>query len=185
MNARTLESAQRLYVQVLVLRCQTGDNAAFAEIVERYHERLTCHVRRLVDHPCEPDEILQNVWLTVYRKLARLSNPRCSTTWLYRVARNAALAEMRRRIRRVEFCQTVAAETQTGVDLAITTEDMDRLHVAVDSLPPEQREVVTLRFLEEMSYEGIAGVVGCPIGTVRSRLHYARELLNRELGGEP
>jgi RNA polymerase sigma-70 factor (ECF subfamily) len=92
---------------------------------------------------------------------------------------------MRRRIRRVEFCQTVAAETQTGVDLAIAAEDMDRLHVAVDSLPPEQREVVTLRFLEEMSYEGIAGVVGCPIGTVRSRLHYARELLNRELGGEP
>ncbi len=185
MNARVKERAGQLYEQVLVLRCQTGDDAAFAELLERYDKRLGHYVRRLL-HPAESvEDVLQDTWLAVYRKLPELRDPGAFKVWLYRVARNAALTRMRRRRDWVELVQEPPATDESSEDTAVLAEDIARLHAALERLSVGHREALTLRFLEEMSYEDIACVIGCSVGTVRSRLHYARQSLERELRGQP
>lgn len=185
MNARFKEKAGQLYEQVLVLRCQTGDDTAFAELLGRYEKRLGHYVRRLL-HPAEsPEDVLQDTWLAVYRKLPELRDLGAFKVWLYRVARNAALTRMRRRRDWAELAQEPQTMAENSEHTVVLAEDIARLHAALDRLSAGHREALTLRFLEEMSYEDIACVVGCSVGTVRSRLHYARQSLERELRGQP
>src|SRR5439155_26873594 len=100
--------------------------------------------------------------------------------WLYRIARNRVYAELRRR-----WPQTCPA-SETALDLheetpeaEFTAEDAARVHEALDRLGPEHREILLLRFIEEMSYQDIARVTGRQVGTVKSRLHYAKRALRR------
>ena len=177
------QTADQLYEQVLVLRCQTGDDGAFAELVGRYDQRLTYYVRRLAGPRRDPEDILQDVWLTVYRKLPQLRDPRALAVWLYRIARTTTLAALRVGRNWAELPQESVAPDKNGVEPVLSAEDAARIQAALDRLRPEHREVLALRFIEDMSYEQIAAVVGCPLGTVRSRLHHAKEALQRELGG--
>ena len=85
----------RIYERVLVLRCQAGDEAAFAELVARYAPRLRYYLRRLLDG--EPDDVMQEVWLDVFRGLPRLADAGAFPAWLYRVARDRALRSRRGR----------------------------------------------------------------------------------------
>jgi RNA polymerase sigma-70 factor, ECF subfamily len=177
------ELADRLYVQILVLRCQTGDGAAFGELVERFAARLRYYVRSLLDKERQADaeDVLQEVWLEVYRSIATLNDPGALEAWLYRVARNRTIRHLRKRVmptRTIEESHS-DGEIEHGGDFSI--EDAQAIHIALDSLAPEHREVLVLRFLEDMSYEGIATVTGCPVGTVRSRIHYAKLALRRAL----
>ena len=176
-------TADRLYEQVLVLRCQTGDDSAFAELVGRYHPRLTCYVRRLVGPDGEPEDILQETWLSAYRKLPRLREPRAVAVWLYRIARNAVLARQRGRRLWAELTEEPPAPDAGGEQAAVAAEDSVQLRAALERLRPEQKEVLTLRFQEDMSYEDIATVIGRPVGTVRSRLYHAKLALEAELRG--
>jgi RNA polymerase sigma-70 factor, ECF subfamily len=173
----------RLYEQVLVLRCQTGDGAAFGELVERFAARLRYFVRTLLgkERQADAEDVLQDVWLDVHRSIATLTDPGALVAWLYRVARNRTVRHLRKRVtptRTIEDSQA-DREIDRGGDFSI--EDAEAIHRALDSLAPEHREVLVLRFLEEMSYEGIATVTGCPVGTVRSRIHYAKLALRRVL----
>ena len=177
------DAADRLYEQVLVLRCQAGDDGAFAEIVQRYHGRLRYFVRRLLDRPDDADDVLQDVWLRAYRKLWQLNDGRALSVWLYRIARNAALAELRRRYPECELdVESAAAERDGWTTSGLSPDEAARVHAALGRVRPEHREVLVLRFLENMSYEDIAAVAGCPIGTVRSRIHYAKLELRRQMG---
>jgi RNA polymerase sigma-70 factor (ECF subfamily) len=85
-----------------------------------------------------------------------------------------------RRTRRVEPLDEASVREPEGEE-PFSPEDAARIHAALDQLPPEQREVLVLRFLEDMTYEQIAGVVGCQLGTVRSRIHYGKQALRRLL----
>jgi RNA polymerase sigma-70 factor (ECF subfamily) len=176
------DAAQRLYEQFLVVRFQAGDDHAFAEIVQRYHARLGYYVRRLLGEADAVDDVLQDVWLTAFRNLSALRSPRALSVWLYRVARNTALADRRRPRACVELTEEpVTPEADDDADFSPA--DAARIHAALGRLRPEHKEVLVLRFLEEMSYEDIADVVGCPLGTVRSRIHYAKRELRRKMGG--
>lgn len=183
MDARTSQTAERLYEQVLVLRCQAGDSGAFAELVGRYQQRLGYYVRGLAGSTDLVEDTLQEVWLSVYRKISTLRDTRSFKVWLYRVARNAFLAGRRATREWTELADDIEDPGEDEGDPLVSAEDAARLHAALGRLRPEQREVITLRFLEEMSYEDMASVTGCPIGTLRSRLHHARQSLARELGG--
>ncbi len=182
MRAR-MPAADRLYEQVLVLRCQTGDADAFTELVGRYNDRLRYYVRRLLGATDPADDVLQNVWLTVYRKLPGLRHPGALSVWLYRIARNAALVELRRRPTWSELTGEPEARGPDADEPEFSPDDAAWIHSALERLRPEHKEVLVLRFLEEMSYEEMAEVVGCPIGTVRSRIHYAKQALRREMRG--
>ncbi len=173
------DPSDRLFERLLVLRCQTGDEAAFAELVERYRHRLHYFVRKLLGE-ADADDVLQDVWLDVYRGLSRLSDAAALAAWLYRIARDRAYRVLRKR-RSGQVPLDAAELIDESAEATFSADEAARIHVALGELEPQHREVLILRFLEEMSYEDIARIVGCPLGTVRSRLHYSKLALRRQL----
>jgi RNA polymerase sigma-70 factor, ECF subfamily len=174
------DPADRLYERVQVVRAQAGDAAAFADLVGRYHARLRYYLGKLAQ-PQAADDILQDVWLDVWQSLPRLRDAAAFPAWLYRVARDRAVRTFRLPPPPLSLDTAELAAGPNGVADEFTAEDAARVHAALDALAREFREVLVLRFLEEMRYDAIARVVGCPVGTVRSRLHHAKRALRREL----
>jgi RNA polymerase sigma-70 factor (ECF subfamily) len=169
---------KRLYEQILVLRCQTGDETAFAQLVERYGPRLRYYLQKAFGRRDGAEDAWQDVWFTVFRKLRHLTDPGAFTTWLYRIARRRADDVLRKR--RPAFRSMAEAEQMadpSAEEPDFSPEDGQRIHAALDELPLEHREVLVLRFLEDMTYEDIAAVTGCQLGTVKSRLYYAKRAL--------
>ncbi|MCK4850398.1 MAG: sigma-70 family RNA polymerase sigma factor [Phycisphaerae bacterium] len=174
----------RLYEQTLILRCQTQDDAAFEEIVRLYEAPLRYFLRRIMGHDSSVDDVLQNVWLDVFRKLSELRSPRAFPVWLYRIARDKAFHTLRRSKRISQLSDhdpdmpfTVQADEQED----FSPDDAVRMHACLEKLSLKHREVLLLRFLEEMTYEDIAHVLTCHVGTVRSRIYYAKLALKKEM----
>jgi RNA polymerase sigma-70 factor (ECF subfamily) len=168
---------KRLYEQVLVVRCQTGDETAFAELVQRFGPRLRYYLQRTFGKADGAEDAWQDVWFTVFRKLRNLADPAAFSTWVYQIARNRAYDVLRRR--RTFRPMTDAEEViDPGAEEdSFSAEDGHSIHAALGELALEHQEVLVLRFLEDMSYDDIAAVTGCQVGTVKSRLHYAKRAL--------
>jgi RNA polymerase sigma-70 factor (ECF subfamily) len=166
----------RLYERVLILRCQTGNAAAFAEIVERYDRRVRYFLRKMLKNPADTDDTAQEIWLAVFRGVGRLEDAAAFPAWLYRVARDCVYRELRTAGRRVDAAEA-DVDSFSADELDFTAEDAAEVHAGLDELHPEAREVLLLRFIEGMSYEEIAEVTSSPTGTVRSRIHYAKKTL--------
>jgi RNA polymerase sigma-70 factor (ECF subfamily) len=175
------DTADQLYERVLVLRCQAGDDAAFAELLERYQPRLRYYLRKMLAGTDTADDVHQDVWFDVFRSVTRLANPGAFRAWLYRIARGRAARVLRRRRPPHQPIDDVEVAANGTAEEEFTAEDVARVHAALDELPPEHREVVVLRYVEDMSYEEIAQVADLPVGTVRSRLYYAKRALRRTL----
>jgi RNA polymerase sigma-70 factor (ECF subfamily) len=171
--------ADRIYQAVLVLRCQAGDRAAFEELVALYQARLRYFLQKMVREAHAADDLLQEVWLAVYRDLPRLADPGAFPAWLYQIARRRAFRQLRKRQQPACPLEGVELAAEDGREEDFSAEEAAWVHEAMDRLAPEHREVLLLRFVEEMSYEDIARVTGCQLGTVRSRLHYAKRTLRR------
>jgi RNA polymerase sigma-70 factor (ECF subfamily) len=176
------DAADQLYERVLVLRCQARDEAAFEELVERYTPRLRYFLRKMLGGMQTAEDALQDVWLDALRGLPRLVEPGAFPAWIYRLARDRAFRELRRRRSYLPLEEFDLVDDGGSVN-NFSAEDAARIHHALDALPPEHREVLVLRFIEDMTYEEIAGIVGCHLGTVRSRLHYAKRALRRVIEG--
>jgi RNA polymerase sigma-70 factor, ECF subfamily len=175
------DPADQLYERLLVLRCQTGDQAAFAALVERYSPRLLYYLRKMLgEAKADAEDVLQEVWFDVFRAAPRLNDPAAFPAWLYRIARNRT-ARRQRNKPRLSRPLVEADLADDPDDEDYSTADADIVHTALNELAPEHREVLVLRFLEEMSYEDTAQVVGCPLGTIRSRIHYAKRALRSVL----
>lgn len=169
--------ADWLHERLLVLRCQTGDASAFEELVLLYQPRLRYFLRGLLREERDADDHLQEIWLDVYRGIARLTEPAAFASWLYRIARNRAFRVLRKRREPPRSLDGIDLPAKEDDDTHWKAEDAEYIHAALDSLAAEHREVLLLRFIEEMSYEDIARVTDCPVGTVRSRLHYGKRAL--------
>ena len=181
------DAAAQIYERLLVLRGQAGDETALAELIARYSPGLRFFLRNLADQPASADDLLQETWFDAYRRINRLRRPEAFAAWLYRIARDKAFGERRRRRPPVATLDadhddafTASADADDD-DAPFTPDDAARVRAALDRLPPDHREVLVLRFVEGMSYEQIADVVGHPVGTVRSRLHYAKRALRARL----
>ena len=168
--------AERVYRSVLVVRCQAGDRAAFEELLGLYQPRLRYFLARMVGDDHAADDLLQEVWFDVYRGVARLADPGAFPAWLYRIARRRALGQLRKGRQPVASLDGIDLADE-GEDDDFSADDAERVHAALGLLAPEHREVLLLRFVEGMAYEDIARVTGCPLGTVRSRIHYAKRAL--------
>jgi RNA polymerase sigma-70 factor (ECF subfamily) len=168
---------------VLVLRCQAGDEEAFEEIISTYSPRLRYFVLKLLGGCEAVEDIVQEVWLDVYRGLARLRRPDSFRAWLYRIARVRAARVLRTsRPRCASLFDERLADTASESE-QFTAEDAERIHAALDRLSTEHREVLLLRFIEDLSYDDIAQITGSRVGTVKSRIHHAKRLLRRQVEG--
>lgn len=172
---------ERLREQVLVLRYQAGDSTALEELVERYHGPLLYFVRRMLTDSRSAEDVLQNTWLAVVRDLRKLRNPDAFSPWLYRIARNKVYERLRKTTRVLPLTEEVEKAVAPEETDDFSADDAARVHQCLEKLRPAHREVLILRFLEQMSYQDIAVVVGCGLGTVRSRLHYAKRALRKEM----
>jgi RNA polymerase sigma-70 factor (ECF subfamily) len=172
---------ERLLEQVLILQYQTGNTEAFERIFSRYNARLKYFLRRLSGARRDVDDLSQEVWLTVFKELGRLRNPGAFRVWLYRIARNKVFQGFRsaRNAPEVADLEQIAEETETKEDFS--PDDAAAIHKGLERLQEKHREVLMLRFLEEMSYEDIAQVVGVNLGTVKSRIHHAKRALREEM----
>ena len=174
------DPVELIYERVLVVRCQAGDELAFEELVERYTPRLRYFLRKLSLADATED-CLQEVWLDVFRSLPRLADPQAFRAWVYRIARDRAFGRLRKNRRAAQPLGEIDVPEEVEEEAEFSPDDAARIHAALDELPPEQREVLVLRFLEQMSYDEIARVTSQPLGTVRSRIHYGKRALRRAL----
>jgi RNA polymerase sigma-70 factor (ECF subfamily) len=175
------DRAARFYTSVLVVRCQAGDRAAFGELVAVHQQRLFYFLHKMLRDVHAAEDVLQEVWLAVFRDLPGLADPGAFVAWLYRIARHRVLHELRKRRQPLSPLEDLDGQAEETPDEVLSAEDAEEVHAAIDELAPEHREVLLLRFIEEMSYQEMAGVLGCRLGTVRSRLHYAKAALRRAL----
>ena len=179
----TAQVLDRLSVELVVLRCRMGQAEAFTQLAERFDAPARYFVRRMLGSSQDMEDVVQELWLTVIRELPRLAAGAAFTTWFYRIARNKAVDRIRRS-QKLERCDTDGLESaaeQTQPESEFGAEDAVAVHRGLDAIAPLHREVLLLRFLENLSYEQIAVVTGCSIGTVRSRLYHAKRGLRRAM----
>ena len=175
-----MNQAAKLIEQVLLLRCQIGDKDAFAELIERYQRPLRYFISRLLENSEMTEDIFQDTWLTVIRRIHTLREIDAFGTWLYRIARNKVYEQLRREKKLSELDENIAVANDTEDD-AFSPEDAVKVHRCLERLKPEHKEVLMLRFLEQMPYGQIAQVINCNLGTVKSRIYYAKLALKKEM----
>ena len=178
----------------LVERAQRGDKRAFELLVEKYQRKLARLLSRLIRDPGEVEDVTQEAFIKAYRALPSFRGDSAFYTWLYRIGINTAknyLVAMGRRAPTSTEVEAEEAEGQEGGELLrdintpesllLTKEIGNTVNAAIESLPEELRSAIQLRELEGMSYEEIAKLMDCPIGTVRSRIFRAREAIAERL----
>ncbi len=172
--ANNLEQAYEL---TLVLRSQLRDEAAFEELLRMYSPRLRFYVAKMLGARHEhADDLLQEIWVGVFRALPKLKDAVAFRAWLFRIARDRVCREFRRT--RVEFHLLDEGQiNEIADDEPNESIDTEAVHHQLDQLSAEHRESLVLRFIEGMSYDEIARVTGSTLGTVRSRIHYAKRAL--------
>jgi RNA polymerase sigma-70 factor (ECF subfamily) len=182
----------------LVLRCQSGnrpEKAAFAELVRRYQPHVEKVLYHLAPDWSDRPDLVQEVWIRVYRNLRRLNEPEKFRGWLSRIATNLFYDELRKRKRNApplsldaplsvddgEMDWEIAASTP-GPDEDMTTREFyDQLQEAIADLPEVFRTTIVLREIQGMAYEEIAEITGVSLGTVKSRIARARFRLQSQL----
>jgi RNA polymerase sigma-70 factor (ECF subfamily) len=175
--------ADRVYWRVLVVRCQLRDPAAMEELVAQCHPRLRAYLHRMLGDRQAIDDVAQDVWADVFRDLHKLNDAGAFVPWFYSIARNRTFRLLRNRRQAVAIDEREIADPRQD-EPDFSPQDAQAVHEALGQLAPVLREVLLLRFMEQMSYQEIAEVVSAPVGTVRSRIHNAkravREILERD-----
>ena len=187
-------TTEREIDQLLVERVQRGDKKAFELLVVKYQRKLMRLVSRLIRDQAEAEDVVQEAFIKAYRALSQFRGDAAFYTWLYRIGINTAknyLVTMSRRAPTSTESDAEEAETfddaehlrdiNTPESLLATKQIAQTVNAAMDALPEELRTAITLREIEGLSYEEIADVMGCPIGTVRSRIFRAREAIAERL----
>ncbi|MGH8583184.1 MAG: RNA polymerase sigma factor RpoE [Gammaproteobacteria bacterium] len=178
---------------LLVARVQQGDKKAFDLLVLKYQHRIIKLVSRYVKDPSDCLDIAQDTFLKAYRALPRFRGESAFYTWLYRIAINTAknyLSSQARRPPEVDNTgndgeeldlEQLLKDVDTPERLLIADEIRATIETTVEALPAELKMAINLREVEGLSYEEIAEIMACPIGTVRSRIFRAREAIDNRL----
>jgi RNA polymerase sigma-70 factor (ECF subfamily) len=178
----------------LVARAQRGDKRAFELLVEKYQRKLARLLSRFIRDPAEVEDVTQEAFIKAYRALPAFRGDSAFYTWLYRIGINTAKNYLMAMGRRAPTSTEVEAEEAEGYEeaeqlrdintpesLLLSSEIAKTVNATIERLPEELRTAIQLREIEGMSYEEIAKVMDCPIGTVRSRIFRAREAIAGEL----
>ena len=185
--------SEREIDQALVVRVQQGDKKAFDLLVLKYQLRLSKLVSRFLRNQSDVPDVVQEAFIKAYRALPNFRGESAFYTWLYRIAINTAKNHLVAQSRKnpansidVQDAEDYGAsewlkEFASPEREALASELEATIHQAMGDLPSDLREAVTLREIEGLSYEDIAAVMDCPIGTVRSRIFRAREAIDSKL----
>jgi RNA polymerase sigma-70 factor (ECF subfamily) len=177
----------------LVKRVQQGDKSAFDLLVVKYQQRVVNLISRFVSDKSECYDVAQETFIKAYKALGNFRGDSQFYTWLYRIAANTAKNHLASRARKspaysveVEDAEHFSGESAlkdyaTPESLLLTEEIKRTVYQAIESLPEDLKSAITLREIEGLSYEEIADVMECPIGTVRSRIFRARDAIDKEL----
>jgi RNA polymerase sigma-70 factor (ECF subfamily) len=176
-----LSDRQLLESALLVVRYQRGDRAAFEQIVRMWERSLFYYLRRLAPTEADAWELLQETWLKLFRSLGALRDPKALPAFLYTIARNAALARLRKQGVSTTGCQEFEVHDESAGNDIRAFDNAEAVHHALDQVPLLQREALTLYFLEDLSLDEMARLLDVPIGTVKSRLHYGKSALQKIL----
>jgi RNA polymerase sigma-70 factor (ECF subfamily) len=194
MLLRRLDSAESRTTtdEELLARFVSGDYSAFDVIVGRYEERLLNFAYRFLNDQETAQDVVQETFLRVYRKRKEYKAIAHFSTWLFTIAGNLAKSELRRRKRwRFLSLDSGGDDDERPVDLPderhlpddVVADRMTeaRIQEAINALPPKYRQAVLLRDVEGMSYQEIAQIANCPVGTIKSRVNRARLKLQKKL----
>ena len=178
----------------LVARAQKGDKRAFELLVEKYQRKLARLLSRFVRDPSEVEDVTQEAFIKAYRALPAFRGDSAFYTWLYRIGINTAKNYLMALGRRAPTSTEIEAEEAEGYEEADQLRDINTpesvllsneigatVNATIAELPEELRTAIQLREIEGMSYEDIARIMDCPIGTVRSRIFRAREAIAERL----
>ncbi len=166
-----------------MLHCQYRDRDAWEELIGLYDKRLFYYIKQIVSDEDEALNLLQDTWVRVVKFINQIREPAYVTSWLYRIARNVALGYLRKK--KVTFdiddCgeEIFSDQEEESDDFAV-----EKVNKGMKKLSMAHREVLTLFFLEDMSLKEVSEILDIPVGTVRSRLHYAKRSLKDALGKE-
>lgn len=186
--------SEREIDQKLVEKAQGGDRVAFDLLVSKYQRKLGRLLSRFIRDPAEVEDVTQEAFIKAYRALPSFRGDSAFYTWLYRIgintAKNYLVSQSRRAPTTTEF-DTDEAETfedgdqlrdiNTPESVLLSKQIGETVNTAMDALPEELRAAIVLREIEGLSYEEIAQIMNCPIGTVRSRIFRAREAVAAKL----
>ena len=171
--------------RILIQRFLDGEKAAFERLVERYYRRIDRLAQQVVGHPMAAEDITQEAFLRAYRAISRFRGEASFYSWLYRITLNLCLNYLRRQPKASSVAADApTAQSDVSADPSALLEDRERERLvrgAIDALPPHYRVVVVLRDLEGLSYQEIANVLSIPVGTVKSRINFAKRLLKEKL----
>ncbi|MDS1140955.1 RNA polymerase sigma factor RpoE [Pusillimonas sp. SM2304] len=178
----------------LVARVQRGDKRAFDLLVLKYQRKIMRLLSRMIRDPAEIEDVAQEAFIKAYRAMPQFRGDSAFYTWLYRIAINTARnwqVASGRRPNTLNVIETEDGETFSQIDnltdnntpeaMLTSRQVVETVNAAMNALPDDLRTAIVLREIEGMSYEDIAQSMGCPIGTVRSRIFRAREAIAAQL----
>lgn len=174
----------------LISRCQQGDQLALKEIFDQYHKKVYRIAYGVVRHREEALDVVQEVFIKLFRSIKDFKGKSAFYTYLYRLAMNTAI-DHSRKAKKATFLsldeegsfQPSDSEEKRPDHIAARKEMEEKVRWAIDQLPQDQKATLIYREIEELSYQEIAEAMGCLVGTVMSRLHYGRKKLQDLLKG--
>ena len=177
----------------LIRRCLRGDHKAYRELLLRYQDPVFNYCRRMTRDPGQAEEIAQEAFVRTLTRLEQYDERYSFSAWIFKIATNLCIDHIRRS-RRIaysldeeleaadgSFRRELPSEEPDPAERTLAREQMEMLNDAVARLPEHYRAILLLRHQEGLSYEEIAAVLGLPIGTVKIRIHRAREQVKRSL----
>lgn len=180
----------------LMLKVQEGDFAAFEALVDKYKQPVTNIVARIIRDKTEAEDLAQNVFLQVYKASSRYRVTAKFSTWLFTIARNLSLNELRRRSRHpasslaapvggedddLPARQIEDRQVSSAADQALNAELVEKIDQVLGELPVNQRTAIILVKEKGLSYDDIAGILGCSVSAVKSLIHRGRETIKNRI----
>lgn len=170
-----------------VLRAQSGDKEAFDKLLAAIEKPLYRYIFRLTGDAAFAEDVLQEVFVLIYRKIGWLENPRAFRSWAYRIASRETFKRLKKekqwseQIRDDEVLETIPAQAADSIE---KDELLEKLSASIFKLSPASRAVLLLHYQNDLPLNEIAEILGVAVGTVKSRLAYGLEKLRREIKKE-
>jgi RNA polymerase sigma-70 factor (ECF subfamily) len=165
----------------LALGCQRGRPEAFEELVRVMERPLLYYVTKLLRDDERALDVLQEIWFRAFRSIRRLEEPCRLRPWLYRIAHGLVVDRIRHDVSQAQAERARAVTPDAAAEESFAAEDAAAIHRALDALDAKHREVLILHFLEDLPLADIAAIIGCPAGTIKSRVFYAKQALREVL----